>query len=233
MDQVNGEVDSGIEPIPSTVCEEVIELKRIWHEVMSKDKVERYDFRRVNRYRLIEETRKVNELVGFIETSDITETNCLIRAVSVNVAKRLGLCESLEDNRAKRGRKPWWHRRLENDIKVLRSNISVLESKRAGKLKKFSKYKMLEKKYSIKKKGFQVVLEELKQRLVAKSGKVRRYEQRIKQYTQNRLFNSNQKRFYQQLDGRLEKEVVVPDAKQSVSFWKGIWGTISFKMLHG
>ena len=38
-----------------------------------------------------------------------------------------------------------------------------MESKRAGKLKKNSKYKLLEKKHSIKRKGFQVVLEELKQ----------------------------------------------------------------------
>ena len=159
-----------------------------------------------------------------METKDITETNCLIRAVGVNVAKRLGLSELLEDNRAKRGRKPWWQRRLEKDIKVLRSSINIMESKRAGKLKKNSKYKLLEKKHSIKRKGFQVVLEELKQRLVAKSGKVRRYEQRIKQYTQNRLFNSNQKRFFQQLDGGCEKELIVPDAERSVSFWKGIWG---------
>ena len=61
----------------------------------------------------------MNELVKYIETKDITETNCLIRAVGVNVAKRLGLSELLEDNRAKRGRKPWWQRRLEKDIKVL------------------------------------------------------------------------------------------------------------------
>uniref|UniRef100_A0A1X7TKV2 Reverse transcriptase domain-containing protein n=1 Tax=Amphimedon queenslandica TaxID=400682 RepID=A0A1X7TKV2_AMPQE len=100
-----------------------------------------------------------------------------------------------------------------------------MESKRAGRLKKMSKYKLLEMKYNIKRKGFQVILEELKQRLVAKSGKVRRYEQRIKQYTQNCLFNSNQKRFYQQLDGGIEKEGFGPDAKQSVSFWKRIWGT--------
>uniref|UniRef100_A0A1X7T292 Uncharacterized protein n=1 Tax=Amphimedon queenslandica TaxID=400682 RepID=A0A1X7T292_AMPQE len=148
-EHVYGAVDSGLDPVPSAVREEVMELKRIWHEVMS-------------------------------------------------------LCELLEDNRAIRGKKPWWHRRLEKDIKVLRSNISVMESKRAGRLKKMSKYKLLEKKYNIKRKGFQVVLEELKQRLVAKSGKVRRYEQRIKQYTQNCLFNSNQKRFYQQLDGGIE-----------------------------
>uniref|UniRef100_A0A1X7SSZ0 Reverse transcriptase domain-containing protein n=1 Tax=Amphimedon queenslandica TaxID=400682 RepID=A0A1X7SSZ0_AMPQE len=34
-----------------------------------------------------------------------------------------------------------------------------------------------------------------------------------------------QQRFYQQLDGGIEKEGFGPDAKQSVSFWKGIWGT--------
>ena len=57
----------------------------------------------------------------------------------------------------------------------------------------------LESKYNIKRKGFQTVLEELKQRLTATAAKIKRYEDRVRQYQQNRLFENNQKRFYEEI----------------------------------
>ena len=45
----------------------------------------------------------------------------------------------------------------------------------------------------MKKKGINLVIKELKQRLIAKKTKVKRYEQRISQFTQNQLFEANQK----------------------------------------
>ena len=48
----------------------------------------------------------------------------------------------------------------------------------------------LEHKYKTKEKGFQVFLEELKQRVTAKAAKRRRYENRVKQFWQNSLFDS-------------------------------------------
>uniref|UniRef100_A0A1X7VJC5 Uncharacterized protein n=1 Tax=Amphimedon queenslandica TaxID=400682 RepID=A0A1X7VJC5_AMPQE len=68
-------------------------------------------------------------------------------------------------------------------------------------------------------------MEELKQRLNAKVMKVKRYEQWIKQYQQNRLFRVDQKRFYQQINGELGNEKIVPNAADSVRFWKGVWGS--------
>lgn len=46
---------------------------------------------------------------------------------------------------------------------------------------KTNKYDSLERKYRLKTKGIKTVIEELKQRLKAKSAKIRRYENRIKQ----------------------------------------------------
>ena len=51
------------------------------------------------------------------------------------------------------------------------------------------KYKLLE-----EKKGLGVVLKELKQRLQAKSIKIKRYEQRIEQYISNKFHYSTKKR---------------------------------------
>ena len=47
----------------------------------------------------------------------------------------------------------------------------------------------MERKYNLKTKGLTVVIEKLKQRVTAKKAKVKRYEQRIKQYRKNRLFS--------------------------------------------
>ena len=42
--------------------------------------------------------------------------------------------------------------------------------------------------------------EEIKQRIVAKTGKIKRFSNRINQYRQNRLFQNNRHRFYQELN---------------------------------
>ena len=89
-------------------------------------------------------------------------------------------------------------------------------------MKRIEKYKELEQKYRIKKKGLNVVLEELKQRLKAKSMKIKRCDQRIEQYKINRLFQQDQKRLYQQLGGKVNSNEK-PDANESKRFWSNIW----------
>ena len=59
------------------------------------------------------------------------------------------------------------------------------------------------KKYKIKTKGFNTVIEELKQRISAQTLKLKRYKLRAKQYRQNRTFKDNQKTFYKELDGKM------------------------------
>jgi len=54
----------------------------------------------------------------------------------------------------------------------------------------------LEGKYRIKNKGYDVVIEELKQNMRAASQKIKRYTERVEQYNQNRMFTNNEKRFY-------------------------------------
>ena len=81
----------------------------------------------------------------------------------------------------------------------------------------------LEKKYNIRGKGMTTVLEELKQRIVAKAAKIKRYDQRRTQYKQNILFKQHQKRFYQELNRTAGNENVIPDAGESKKFWSDIW----------
>lgn len=81
----------------------------------------------------------------------------------------------------------------------------------------------IEKKHNVKQKGFKVVIEELKQRVTAKAAKLKRYEQRINQYRQNRMFQYDQKRLYEELDGNMVNSDIQPDPKESCDFWGSIW----------
>ena len=87
------------------------------------------------------------------------------------------------------------------------------------------KYKdELERKYKIRRRGLRVAKEEIRQKIKAKTGKITRYQQRVSQYQQNRLFRNNEGRFYQQLNNESEHlENEVPDAETARNFWSDIW----------
>nr|XP_027229447.1 uncharacterized protein LOC113821177 [Penaeus vannamei] len=77
-------------------------------------------------------------------------------------------------------------------------------------------------KYCIEEKGVSVVHKEVQQRLVAIGAKLERYDNRTSHYRQNRLFETNQKKLFDELDG-VEREMVVPDAEESTKIWSEIW----------
>ena len=109
--------------------------------------------------------QKVNKAIKYFQTTNVTDTNNLLKAVSMYVAEKLGVKTTRNDGRSK---EPWWRRRIERDIKKLRRDIGVLERKRKGELRSRKRYSVLEKKYRIKTKGIGTVIEELKQRVLAK-----------------------------------------------------------------
>ena len=76
---------------------------------------------------------------------------------------------------------------------------------------------------SSQRKGDKRATEELKQRIKAKAATLKRYKNRVKQYRQNRLFHSNQSKFYQELDGKSHGENIIPDKEKAREFWSGIW----------
>ena len=161
-------------------------VRKIVELMNNPDREGDYDFRKVNKIRVVEETRKVNNVLKYIETSNITETNRLLKAVSMLGAERIWIQKK---NTSKRNTEPWWKRRIINGIKQIQKDLAILERKRRRKLRREGKYKVLERKYNLKTKGLTVVIEKLKQRVTAKKAKVKRYEQRIKQYRKNRLFS--------------------------------------------
>ena len=78
--------------------------------------------------------------------------------------------------------------KLRQDVKLLTRDLKVeLGSKKKQKIKE------LYEKYRVKRKRLKTVIEELKQRMMAISAKVKRYEQRIEQFRRNRIFDLDQK----------------------------------------
>ena len=67
----------------------------------------------------------------------------------------------------------------------------------------------------MKRKGLKTVIEELKQRMLVKSSKVRKYEQRIKQSRQNKIFDFNLKKMYLDFNGGGARPNDAPNAEES------------------
>ena len=68
-----------------------------------------------------------------------------------------------------------WKRRLQNKIKEVRKDLSQLEVSKDKDISNFRHWQRLERKYSIRVKGLNLVIEELKQRITI-AAKVRRYQ---------------------------------------------------------
>ena len=62
-------------------------------------------------------------------------------------------------------------------------------------------------------------MEELKQRITAKATKVKRYDNRIKQFQDHRNFQTNQGRFFKNLEGK-EEGTEPPNAEMQQHFGK-------------
>ena len=140
----------------------------------------------------------------------------MIKAANVWVAEQIGLKK--RDYREKND--PRWERRIEGDIKKLGQDVNLLTRDLKGELgSKKQKMKELHEKYRVKKKGLKTVIGELKQRMLAK---VKRYEQRIEQFRQNRILNLDQKKIYAELNENGIRSNDVPNAEKCLKFWGDI-----------
>ena len=76
-----------------------------------------------------------------------------------------------------------------------------------------------------------VVIEELKQRLVAIAAKIRRYQETVDSFRQNRMFQNNQRQFYRELNQEGERcDEDQPDAEELRKFLGDIWsGLVDYR----
>ena len=63
----------------------------------------------------------------------------------------------------------------------------------------------------------------MNQKVLAKEERLKRYRQRVKQYRQNRTFQNNERKFYQQPGEHDTKTYQQSHAKETERFWTKIW----------
>ena len=165
-------------------------------EILNINRVRLPSLRGIDRRKLKISVQKVDAVLKKIETTDITSTNDLIYADAVIVNEIVGVKSSGKTT----DKEPWWKRRLQKQVSELNKDLGRVNALMQEKKIKQKHKDELQRRYKIKKKGLGVVREEIKQIIIAKTGKVKRYSDRISQYQQNRMFQNNGKRFYQQLN---------------------------------
>ena len=118
------------------------------------------------------------------------------------------------NNNKKKQQKPGWEIRLESQIK--KNTQTSPNNKKERRWNKRGKKEQA----TWEKTTVQL---EINQKILAKEGRLKRYRQRVKQYRQNRTFQNNERKFYQQLGGSDTKTYQQPDAKETERFWTKIW----------
>jgi len=66
--------------------------------------------------------------------------------------------------------------------------------------------------------------ETLKQKVQAKSQRTRRYEKRETQYSQNKMFKEDTKKFYINLGMKNTQARELPCMTETETYWKSLWG---------
>ena len=156
------------------------------------------------------EKNKTNHILPYIPTNNITELNELIYAGAKLVCENIGI----PSKSTKKQQKPGWEIRLESQIKKTTKTNPNDEERRRNK--RGEKEQATWGKITVQ-------LEEINQKILAKEGRLKRCRQRVKQYRQDRTFQNNERKFYQQLGGRNTKTYQQPDAKETERFWAKIW----------
>ena len=165
-------------------------------------------------------------MANYIPTKNITETMQLTKAVILTVCDAIGL--ELTDKPKKKHKKnniPPWKQRMQSNLLKKRKNLSQLTELKRNKLKNNQVADFLKRKYCLHQTTIDENIEILKQEIAALTNKIERYTTRCEFYRQNKLFETNQKRFYDQLNSN--KEVApteTPKKDKILEFWLKIWG---------
>ena len=219
--QEGGGVEEGTEDASIDLTAEELEIRKWIEEVMvsvkGTGKWSIPAMRQVPRKRLTNVSAMVSRILGTVSTTNITKINDLVFAGVVVVAEKLGVKSSQSQHK---DNKPSWKRRLED---LLRNDLSRIEQMDRGAMKDSDVRNRLMKKYQVKGKGMSVVKEEMKQRVKAKPANVKRYNDRVRQFHQNRLFNTNQRQLFKELDGKCDNSQVGPEPTEARTFWGSLW----------
>ena len=107
-----------------------------------------------------------------------------------------------------------------------RKDLSQLTELKNVKLKNQKRIEKLARKYALQEDRLDEQIEILKQEILALKKKIERYSSRCEFHRQNKLFETNQKRFYDELENKGKEESTdnkQPDKEKVLKFWSNIW----------
>ena len=134
------------------------------------------------------------------------------------------LLNRLELKTFQRQKSTLWKRRLEEKLKKLSRDLDcmnfLLEKRNIKKKHK----DRVERRYNIGRTRPNIVSDELKQQIKAAGATIKRFNSRINQYQQNRMFVNNEGQFFQRLNNEEENhQCEIPNSMEAQTFWRGIW----------
>ena len=156
----------------------------------------------------------MDEVIDSVQTSNITEDNKLGKCSALVITQLLGVTEI----KNKKKEEPSLKRRTESNINALCKDVCLTERWETGMSRKESQKTKLDHLYQVKRKGMKEQLKKLSNRFKTKAATLKQYKNRVKQYRQNRLFQSNQSKFFQKLDGKSHEENIILDKEKTREF---------------
>merc|ERR1712080_627339 len=147
------------------LSEEKCQLVKEIMEQMDKEEMP-MNLRNVERKKLLQRVKKIDEVLKEIPTKGITDTNRVLNAAGCIVGRKLGIKRK---EARKENTEPQWKKRLNRQIAELRKDLSRSEKWKENELVNNETKEGLERKYTIKRKGLKTVIEEIKQRVLAKA----------------------------------------------------------------
>ena len=127
-------------------------------ELMQKGNLPNHqNLKRIDRVRLKEKSKLVDEVLDSVQTSNITEDNKLVKCGALVITQMLGIKEI----KNKKKEQPFWKRRLESNINALRKVLRVTERWKTRMLTKENQKTRLDHLYRVKGKGIKEQLKDL------------------------------------------------------------------------
>ena len=100
---------------------------------MKKDNLPNlHNLRRIDRVRLKEKTKLVDEAIDSVQTSNITEDNKLVKCGALVITHLL----RIKEIKIKKKEEPIWKRRTESNINALPKDVSLIERWEIGILRR-------------------------------------------------------------------------------------------------
>lgn len=178
--------------------------------------------------------RAVNNMLSpVLETSTcLGDTNSVLFGAALAVCRFVGAkFPAGSPPTHQREREPAWKRRIESRIAEARALIGRLTCFRSGnrrpRVVRAVRMAFVGSDVNptrITERDLTVRIDDLKQRIAAWGKRIRRYSERVARFCENRLFASDQRKFYRTLEQRgVASTGVGPDKDALIAFWRDIW----------